>query len=96
MRAVGLKTLKNKLSEYVRLVRAGEVVLITDRDEVVAELRPPSAGRSEYVDDAAIAELVRKGSLRPPLRRVGEPPPSYPRVPLEELLRELDEDRNDR
>jgi hypothetical protein len=31
MRAVGLKTLKNKLSEYVRLAANGETVLVTDR-----------------------------------------------------------------
>jgi antitoxin (DNA-binding transcriptional repressor) of toxin-antitoxin stability system len=41
MRAVGLKILKNKLSEYVRLAREGETVLVTDRDRVVAELGPP-------------------------------------------------------
>jgi antitoxin (DNA-binding transcriptional repressor) of toxin-antitoxin stability system len=40
MRAVGVKQLKAHLSEYLRLVKAGETVLITDRDEVVAELRP--------------------------------------------------------
>jgi prevent-host-death family protein len=40
MRAVGVKQLKARLSEYVRLVRAGETILVTDRDEVVAELRP--------------------------------------------------------
>ena len=31
MRSVGLKILKNKLSEYVRLAAGGEIVLITDR-----------------------------------------------------------------
>ena len=36
MRSVGLKILKNKLSEYVRLAAGGETVLITDRDRVVA------------------------------------------------------------
>ena len=41
MRAVGLKVLKNKLSEYVRLAAGGETVLITDRDRVVAEIVPP-------------------------------------------------------
>ena len=40
MKAVGVKQLKARLSEYLRLVRTGETVLITDRDEVVAELRP--------------------------------------------------------
>lgn len=40
MKAVGVKELKARLSEYIRLVRAGETILVTDRDEVVAELRP--------------------------------------------------------
>jgi antitoxin (DNA-binding transcriptional repressor) of toxin-antitoxin stability system len=40
MKSVGVKQLKARLSEYIRLVRTGETVLITDRDEVVAELRP--------------------------------------------------------
>ena len=45
MRAVGLKILKNRLSEYVRLAASGETVLVTDRDRVVAELVPPQGGR---------------------------------------------------
>jgi prevent-host-death family protein len=32
MRTVGLKTLKNELSEYVRLAASGETVVITDRN----------------------------------------------------------------
>jgi antitoxin (DNA-binding transcriptional repressor) of toxin-antitoxin stability system len=40
MKSVGVKQLKSRLSEYLRLVRSGETVLVTDRDEVVAELRP--------------------------------------------------------
>ena len=52
MRAVGLKVLKNKLSEYVRLAAGGEVVLVTDRDRVVAELGPPGAERSPVLADA--------------------------------------------
>ena len=51
MRAIGLKVLKNKLSEYVRLAAGGEVVLITDRDRVVAEIVPPAIGRGQMVDD---------------------------------------------
>src|SRR5207248_3261651 len=45
MRAVGLKVLKNRLSEYVRLAATGETVLVTDRDRVVAELGPPRESR---------------------------------------------------
>ena len=43
MKAVGVKVLKAKLSEYLRLVKAGETVLVTERDEVVAELSLSSA-----------------------------------------------------
>jgi prevent-host-death family protein len=42
MKVVGIKELKARLSEYVRAVKAGETVLVTERDEVVAELRPVS------------------------------------------------------
>ena len=58
---MGLKVLKNKLSEYVRLAAGGEVVLITDRDRVVAELVPPRLGRAEWVSDSQLADAVRQG-----------------------------------
>ena len=38
MKTVGVRELKNRLSEYLREVRSGESVLITDRGEVIAEL----------------------------------------------------------
>ena len=96
MRAVGLKVLKNKLSEYVRLAAGGETVLITDRDRVVAELTPPAAGRAATVHDAALAEAVREGWLTPPLL-AGGPPPAAPSVTtLRALLRELRADRDRR
>jgi antitoxin (DNA-binding transcriptional repressor) of toxin-antitoxin stability system len=98
MRAVGLKVLKNKLSEYVRLVANGETVLITDRDRVVAELVPPAPGRCHTVDDAALADLVRQGCLTPSL--IGGhgtvSMPRYPIAPLATLLDELKRDRADR
>ena len=96
MRSVGLKVLKNKLSEYVRLVASGETVLITDRDRVVAELVPPAEGRSQTVDDVALAELVRRGWLTPPLMGSGAAVPRHPVLPLTVLLDELDRDRADR
>ncbi len=41
MKAAGIRDLKAQLSKYLRDVAAGEVVLVTDRGRVVAELRPP-------------------------------------------------------
>ena len=96
MRAVGLKVLKNKLSEYVRLASGGETILVTDRDRVVAELVPPAAGRSPDVADAVIAELIRKGLVTPAVRPLTTPPPRSPVMTFDELMRELAEDRADR
>lgn len=96
MRVVGLKTLKNKLSEYVRLAAGGETVLVTDRDRVVAELVPPRAERSPVLADARLAEAVRRGWLTPPAFVTGEPPPRVPIAPTQELLDELTRDRNAR
>ncbi|MGH9321559.1 MAG: type II toxin-antitoxin system Phd/YefM family antitoxin [Vicinamibacteria bacterium] len=61
MRAVGIRELKDRLSAYLRWVQSGEVVLVTDRGEVVAELRPP--GPSAHVSDLPprLLELARRG-----------------------------------
>ncbi len=96
MRAVGLKVLKNKLSEYVRLAAGGETVLITDRDRVVAELVPPASGRAQVVDDAVLADLMRRGCLTPPLMPSGGQVPRRPVARLATLLEELNRDREER
>ena len=95
MRTVGLKVLKNRLSEYIRLVASGETVLVTDRDRVVAELRPPQ-GRGPLTSDAMLAEGMRRGWLSAPLVVREGAPPRFPVAPMAELLRELDEDREER
>ena len=96
MRAVGLKVLKNKLSEYVRLAQAGETILVTDREVVVAELVPPRAGRGPAVADAVLAELMRQGWVTPAARPLAAPPPRAGLMAFEELMHELDEARADR
>ena len=97
MRSVGLKILKNRLSEFVRLAAAGETVLVTDRDRVVAELVPPQPGREAISDDQVLAQGLREGWLTPAGIVDGQPPP--PRQPVatwRELERELEQDREDR
>lgn len=97
MRSVGLKILNNRLSEYVRLAAAGETVLVTDRDRVVAEIVPPRAERSPMLADALLADAVRRGWLTPPVIPGSGPPPApAPVMTLDQLLEELDEDRSDR
>ncbi len=96
MRAVGVKVLKNKLSEYVRLAASGETVLVTDRDRVVAELGPPRPGRAEHLADAFLAEAVREGWLTAPLMVAEGPPPRQPVAKWSDLARELGDDRGER
>lgn len=96
MRSVGLKVLKNRLAEYIRLAAAGETVLVTNRDRVVAEIGPPRPGRAETLADARLAEAVRSGWLKAPLLPSLGPPPRAPVAPLAELLRELAQDRSER
>jgi antitoxin (DNA-binding transcriptional repressor) of toxin-antitoxin stability system len=40
MKATGIKNLKARLSEYLRLVKSGERVLVTEHDQVIAEIVP--------------------------------------------------------
>jgi antitoxin (DNA-binding transcriptional repressor) of toxin-antitoxin stability system len=78
MKSVGVRELKNRLSEYLREVRAGERVLVTDRGEVIAELAPPGQGGREPDVPAALLVLARRG-----LATLGAPtdPAVYPELP---------------
>jgi antitoxin (DNA-binding transcriptional repressor) of toxin-antitoxin stability system len=96
MKAFGIRELKNRLSKYIRMVRSGENVLVTDRGEIVAELRPPgqTTMAAEY---PVLNDFVRQAKIR-----LGAPndPALYP--PLKKLLgsadiaRLLDEERGQR
>jgi prevent-host-death family protein len=90
-RHVGVRELRQNLSVYLRRVRAGHTLEVTERGEPVALLVPtPGAATS------ALGKLVASGratapagdllALGPPLRR--------PRgKPLSELLADLREER---
>ena len=83
MRAVGVRELKNRLSEYLRLVKGGEPVLVTERGVVIAELRPPGAAAAAAEPYPGLADLVRRGLAS----GVHEnDPDAYPKMPR--LLRE--------
>jgi prevent-host-death family protein len=97
MHPVGIKTLKNKLSEYLRAVAAGETVLVTDRGRLVAELIPPRARSGESPAQQRMGELVRQGLVTPakvsPKARL---PRRKPVADLATVLRELEAGRAER
>ncbi len=95
MRAVGVRELKSRLSEYLRMVKNGEEILVTDRGEVVAELRQPTPRLP--VPYPALLGAIRQGRARlggpnrPDLyRSPGRVAPSGSAAKL------LDEERGDR
>jgi antitoxin (DNA-binding transcriptional repressor) of toxin-antitoxin stability system len=63
MKTVGVRELKNRLSEYLREVRRGESVLVTDRGEVVAEFSPPRHGANDPDVPAALLALAKRGLI---------------------------------
>ncbi len=97
MKVIGIKQLKARLSEYIHLAKTGETVFVTERDEVVAELRPawrqsPHAHRLDEILDglAAAGDVTRaaqpKGDWRS--RGLGLPPGT-----AQALIEELRQDR---
>ncbi len=46
MSSVGVRELRDNLSEYLRRVREGELLIITDRGKPIGELGPAAGGRS--------------------------------------------------
>jgi prevent-host-death family protein len=65
MKTIGVRELKARLSQALRDVAAGDVLLITDRGRVVAELRSPdAAGRLVSRQERALMRLAEQGHLR--------------------------------
>jgi len=98
MQTVGIKALKSKLSEYIRAAAAGETVLVTDRNRVVAEIVPPRVAADATPAEHKWADLVRQGLVAPAKTPPAAlpPPRRKPLMSFDELMIELDADRSDR
>ncbi|MFA5505537.1 MAG: type II toxin-antitoxin system prevent-host-death family antitoxin [Vulcanimicrobiota bacterium] len=65
MEKVGIRELKDNLSAYLRKVATGQVINVTDRGRVVAELRPPMATVPGFEDFPPLYwEKIASGELR--------------------------------
>lgn len=95
MRSVGIRQLRDRLGEYVRLAASGETVVVTDRDRPVAQLTPVIE-REHMPADSPLAELVRLGIATPASAPAGTVPPSFGLVEHDRLMRDIEADRADR
>jgi len=57
MISAGIRDLKNGLSYYLRQVKKGEKILITERDQVIATILPVDRGK----EDSRLLSLVKEG-----------------------------------
>ena len=64
--AVGARELKTRLGTYLRRVREGRTLLVTDRGEPIAELRPLPTDKSV---PAALLKLSSKRTVTLPVRK---------------------------
>ena len=92
-RKIGARELKMRLGQYIRAVRGGETIVVTERGEAVAELRP--LPRAETDLGARLGELATSGTLT---RGSGEPLPVFRPVTVEgkPVSRTIVEEREDR
>lgn len=103
MIAVGIRELKATLSRRLEDVKRGEVILVTDRGRVVAELRAPgtaAAAADEPLDEweRAMRRLATEGKVTPARKR-NDPSiyrPTGINLPPETVQRWLDESREDK
>lgn len=69
---VGTRELKNKLSEYIRRVKKGQTITVTERGNVVAQLIPPRQTIEERIwamVDAGLADWNGE-KLKPHVPRI--------------------------
>jgi prevent-host-death family protein len=96
VKAVGLRELKNRLSEFIRDVRSGEGILVTDRGQIVAELCPPGRASERHGATPGLAILVRKGLVEAGASNQASRYPKLPRVGRTRSTDLLDAERGGR
>ena len=84
MRTVNIADLKNNLSAHLKRVRAGEELIVKDRNRPVARLMPFTSGEDLDAEEKA---LVAAGLMRLPVKEKSDDFLALPapRVALEDI-----------
>ena len=74
MSTVGVRELKNRLSEYLRRTKQGEEVIITERGKPIALIQPIESVEQPVSLESRLAKLATQGIVtlpsHKPLKRV--------------------------
>ncbi|MDY6935078.1 MAG: type II toxin-antitoxin system prevent-host-death family antitoxin [Spirochaetota bacterium] len=64
MITVGIRNLRNSLSQYLNLVKKGEKILITDHNKVIAEIIPPRTNQTKSdMLQKYLSEQIENGTI---------------------------------
>src|SRR5262245_30255676 len=64
VKTINIRALKDKLSAYLRDVQRGDVILVTDRGRVVAEIRTPSVDAPAGPAGQKLRRLATEGVVK--------------------------------
>ena len=74
MATVGIKQLKNQLTQYLRRTKGGEEIIVTERGKPIAIIQPIRSAEEVGSREGRLAQLAAQGRLtlptRPPRKRV--------------------------
>lgn len=70
MISVGVRDLKNQLSQYLQYVKHGERVLITEHNRIIAEISLPREGQKEQSVEEALERMAVSGKLQKAKRNI--------------------------
>jgi prevent-host-death family protein len=74
MSTVGVKELKNRLTQYLRRTKQGEEVIVTERGNPIALIQPIKSAERAVSLEARLANLAAQGLValptQKPLKRV--------------------------
>jgi prevent-host-death family protein len=69
MNIVGVRELKNRLTQYLKLTKKGEEVLVTERGKAIAVIRPTESNLPPTSLETKLTELAREGRILLPRRK---------------------------
>ena len=65
MKKVGVRDLKNQLSQYLLYVKEGETVYITEHKKIIAEINIPKEIEDQITIEKKLIQLSKEGEVIP-------------------------------